>query len=54
MTAIRSMDEYRNRYFPATVEAERIAKLTPEELGREWAMAALDRFSAALAGEGTP
>lgn len=39
---IASMDEYRNRYFPKQVEAERLAKLTPRELGQEWARRALE------------
>lgn len=41
MKPIRTYEEYRRRFFPAEVERERLAKLTPEELGREWAKQAV-------------
>jgi hypothetical protein len=45
---IRTFEQYRRRFFPTEVERERVARLTPEQRGKELAQTMLKRVARAL------
>jgi len=40
---IRSISEFKRKYFPKAYEKDRIEKMAPEELGEEWAKETMEK-----------
>lgn len=48
MKPIRSMEEFRRRYYPKDVEREHVDAMTPEELGKRMAEESLRKATEAI------